>query len=438
MGTVQLKKKGTTEFAIIFVFLLVAALFLFTCQGVTDGISGLVSIWTVCAGSGLVLFGLCHAAGGLQSGICFIGYLLRCVCMLVDIYGRDYITLLHSGSDSETFALHASGLYEGWIDGNVSTKYPYAINWIYHVTGENRLLAQYANVIFWVLSAGILIRICQRFQVTESMGNMVCAVWSFLPTGILLSGILLRESAEMFFGMWSFEKFLQWMHEGKKRYCVEAFLYVLPAVILHSASVALWTVYVVVIMFWDTWTRRCRLQRKSLAVVLVLAAGLLAVIFFFRETAVWSLLFGKLGGDFSLYGITHRVFYAGGSDYLVNMDCQSWIQFVPYTLVRMFYFLFSPVPLEARGFGDIVMFLADGLPLAVIICYSLVKIRQRKEIRGYAGTALLGGCSFAGIFAWGVRNAGTALRHRYLAWSIFIIALCICCGNRKKDETEAC
>lgn len=437
METVYLKKKRTTELIIIFVLLLAVVLFLFTCQGVTDGIPEMVGIWTVCAGSGLVLLGFSHAAGGLQSSVCFIGYLLRCICMLVDVYGRDYITLLHSGSDSESFALHASGLYEGWMTGTVSTKYPYAINWIYHVTGENRLLAQYANVIFWVLSADILLRICRRFHVKENIGILICAVWSFLPTGILLSGILMRESAEMFFGMWSFERFLYWMQEGRKKYCVQAFFYVLPAVILHSASVALWLAYVIIILFWDIREQRCRIQKKTLLVFPVLAAGALTVIFFFRETAVWSLLFGKLGGDFSLYGITHRVFYAGGSDYLVNMDCQSWIQFVPYTLVRMFYFLFSPVPLEARGFGDIAMFLADGLPLAVIICYSLVKVRQKKEIRGYAGAALLGGCSFAGIFAWGVRNAGTALRHRYLAWSIFIIALCICCGNRKKDETEA-
>ena len=425
------------DFIVGFFLLLIVSLYAFTRLGVTDQLSAIVSIGVVCIGSGLVYLGFFSTIPKRSAGICYLGYLLRCICMMVDLYGRDYIMALHSGDDADTFAAHASGLYNGTLTGSVSTKYPYVINWMYHVTGENRLLVQYANVILWVLSAGILARICKRFCVKVNVEIFILTIWAVLPMGILLSSILMRESAEMFFCMWSFERFVLWMQEGKIRYCMEAFCYVLPSIILHSASVALWMTYAVVLLIWDTRLQRFRIQQKTWMMFFVMVfAGSIGLVLF-RATEAWIFLFGKLGGDFSWYGISHRVFSQGGSDYLADMDCQSWMQFVPYTIVRMFYFLFSPLPTDARGVMDLMAFLADGLPLAIIICYTLIRIKRQKEIRGYAVTAILGGLFFVAIFAWGVRNAGTAIRHRYLAWSIFIIAFALCFGNRRQNEMEA-
>lgn len=374
----QIKRKGIIEFVILTVLLMSALLFFFTCLGVTDEVPEIVSLWVICLGSGLIWMVFRWKADGMQSAIIYAGYLCRCFCMLIDLYGREYITILHSGGDSETFAQHASLLYKGEMMGWVSTKYPYVINGIYQVLGENRLCAQYINVIFWVLSAGLLMRICSRFQVRDNRRNLIYAIWSFLPTGILLSGILLRESAEMFFGMWSFERFLCWMGNGRRKYCIQAFLFAAPAIILHSASVALWITYVAVMMFWDADRQRYRWQIKTYLVLCGCVAGMLIL----RQTPVWTLLFSKLGSDFSLYGITHRVFYAGGSDYLTNMECQSWFQFVPDTLIRMFYFLFSPLPMDVRGIKDFAVFLVDGLPLAVIICCAFINAWRIKQVRG--------------------------------------------------------
>jgi len=433
MDRLRYKRRGVKEFAVLYVFLLAISLFLFTCMKVTDESAGVVSIWMAGIGSGLVLLGLWRTAGSVQCLILCAGYLLRCTCLIIDIYGRSYITLLHSGGDSEAFAQNARELYRGLQPEYVSTRYPYIINWIYHVVGENRLCAQYINVILWVLSAGILIRICNRYRVKESSKNIIYAIWAFLPTGIILSSVLLRESAEMFFGLWSFEQFLLWMDNGRRNYCIRAFICTVPAMMLHSASAAIWAAYIVVMMFWDTKKHRYRFRLKT-CLVLVISAVWLYMIW---ETPPGKLLFGHLGSGFSLSEITQARFIPGGSDYLIHMSCQSWVQFVPYTLVRMFYFLFSPLPMEARGIKDIAMFALDGLPLAVVIGKVLTSTRRKKELRGFAYAALLGGFSFAGIFAWGVRNAGTALRHRYLAWSIFILALCVSCGQTgSREETE--
>ncbi len=426
------KRKGTEAFACLFVFLLLLLLCFLTCLGVTDMAAALVSAGVIGTGSGLVLLVLWRMADGIQAAIICAGYLLRCACLWVDLYGRDVLTLMHSGGDSESFARDAAELYRGLGPEAVSTKYPYLISGIYRMTGENRFCAQYVNIVFWVLGAGILLRICRRFQVKNSACQAIGAVWALLPTGVILSSILLRESAEMFFGMWSFERFLIWMQTGRWKYCLQAWICVVPAIILHSASVALWVAYVAVMMFWDAREQRYRWQLRTGAVSVISLAGLWLV----SKTPLRPLFFAYLGVEWNLYDITHKFFVQGGSDYLVSMDCQSWGQFVPYTLLRMFYFLFSPLPPDARGFRDLVMFAMDGLPLAAVIVWSLVQSGRKRQIRRYTYAALAGGAAFAGIFAWGVRNAGTALRHRYLAWSIFIIALGISCGHldQKKER----
>lgn len=405
---------------------------IFTRLGVTDEASAAVIAMVISIGSGLVFLGFWRTASRAQCMILYAGYLLRCVCLAVDLYGRNFITLMHSGGDSEAFARNAAELYSS-IEGYVSTMYPYAINGIYQITGVNRFCAQYINVIFWALSAGILIRICSMFHTKNNMRTFIYTVWSFLPTGILLSGILLRESAEVFFGMWSFQYFLIWMKDGRWKSVIQAFICVVPAIILHSASAALWATYVMGMMFWDVKKQKYRWQMKTMLIFFISTAG----VFLLWKTPVGTLLFSKLGTEFSLYGITHRRYVVAGSDYLVDMDCQSWVQFVPYTLIRMFYFLFSPIPTQARGLQDIFSFCLDGLPLAVAICWAVCKAFKNREIQGYAYAALLGGFSFAGIFAWGVGNAGTALRHRYLAWSIFMISLCIACSYDGQKEMEA-
>lgn len=232
----------------------------------------------------------------------------------------------------------------------------------------------------------------------------------------------------MFFDLWSFERFLYWMKDGGKRYLAEAFLIVIPPIILHSAPAALWAVYVAGVMFWDVKRQRFRWQIKSAVVFACAFLCFIAII----ATPLKSLLFVYFGKDFSIYGLTHMYHEAGGSDYLGSVECSTWWQFSLYTLVRMFYFLFSPLPTEARGSLDIAAFLGDGFLLMLVILCLARKMYRNCKMRAYIGMALLGMVFLTDIFAWGVANAGTAMRHRYLVWGIMIMGLCISYSEKKR------
>lgn len=423
---IKIKRNGIVEFTCIISLVICFVLMTYTRMGVTDELTEVIWVWALLTGSGLIYCCLKQViVEKSQFIVVYSGYLLRCALDFVDVYGRKYVTLLYSGCDTEGFYYYASALYKGNEFAFVPTKYPYILNYVFQITGNNRFLGQYVNIIFWILSILIICRICNRFKTTSNARLFILLIWSFLPTSFLLTSIMLRESIEMFFGLWSFERFLAWMQEGRAGDLVKAFVYVIPAIILHLASVALWGCYFIIFLFWNTNAHRFYFQKRTGFIIVL---GFMGLIILFRSP-LSSLFFAYFGSDFSLYGLTHRLFVQGESDYLLGMDCQNWLQFVPYTLIRMFYFLFSPLPTDARGVGDIVAYLADGLPLFVMIVYTVRKLRRQDESRkGYILASLLGGFLFALIFAWGVSNAGTALRHRYLAWSIFIVALCICCG----------
>ena len=429
---IQIKRDGILVFTFIICVLIGVVLLTFTSMGVTDEIPVIIWMWMLVVGSALVYCGLKQILQDKsQLIVVYAGYLLRCLLDFVDVYGRNYITLLLSGGDADGFYIIASSLHEGMVGVPVLTKYPYVLNYIFKVTGDNRFLAQYINILFWILSVTVICRICRRFGTTQRAQLFILLVWSFLPTGLLLTSILLRESMEMFFGLWSFERFLAWMQEGRGCDIVKAFVYVIPAIILHSASVALWGCYFIIFLFWNTNTHKFFFQKKTGFLFVLGVLGLSLLI----KSPLSDLFLAYFGSDFSLYGLTHKFFVQGGTDYLVGMDCQNWMEFIPYTIIRMFYFLFSPLPTEARGMGDMIAFLTDGLPLFVIIVYITRSFRrQDASLKGYILAALLGAFMFAFIFAWGVSNAGTALRHRYLAWPIFIVALCICCGDSKYEN----
>lgn len=236
----------------------------------------------------------------------------------------------------------------------------------------------------------------------------------------------------LFFGMWSLERFLALMQDGKISNVVKSFLNVTPAIIFHSASIAHWGCYFLIFMIWNVGEKRFMFQKKTGGTLLL---GLLGIMFLLN-TSLADLLLAYFGNDYSLYHITHLYFEPGGSDYLRGMDCRNWIEFVPFTLIRMFYFLFSPLSMDMRGIVDLLAFFMDGLPLFVIIMsmvYMMKKMKgQFNTHRACLITTLLGGLMMAFIFSWGVSNAGTAMRHRYLAWSIFIVGLCIAYGSPDK------
>ena len=246
---VRIKVNTLRNAAGVFVFM--TACFICTQLGMSDKIPELMAGVVLCLGSGYIICVFRKACRSDQLFLILLaGYLLCVLCLFLDLYGRNFIPILHSGGDSEKFYKISIEYYQNNYR-DYSTNYPYIIRWIYEIFGQNRLIAQYVNVFFWFLTVVVIVGICDSFGVGEKYRLIPYMIAAFWPNWIFLSSILLRESIQIFFDALSFSFFVSWMRSGKRGKLACAFLAVIPAMLLHMASVAVWAAYVVVLSVWD-------------------------------------------------------------------------------------------------------------------------------------------------------------------------------------------
>lgn len=93
----RMSGKKINKFIVLTVLLLAVLLFLFTSWKVSDNVPEIISIWIICSGSVLLLLYWSYSIGKLQCVILYAGYVIRCICMLIDVYGRNYIMLFRGG-----------------------------------------------------------------------------------------------------------------------------------------------------------------------------------------------------------------------------------------------------------------------------------------------------------------------------------------------------
>jgi hypothetical protein len=121
-----------------------------------------------------------------------------------------------------------------------------------------------------------------------------------------------------------------------------------------------------------------------------------------------------------IYGVASA--RIGGSQYLTGISINNFWQLILYSPIYMFYFLTSPLPMDWRGFGDILAFSIDGIFYIYFLFYS-VYFSRKYRFKNYIfiGT-IISILATVFIFGVGVQNAGTAMRHRHKIVPIIIIA----------------
>ena len=93
--------------------------------------------------------------------------------------------------------------------------------------------------------------------------------------------------------------------------------------------------------------------------------------------------------------------------------------------LKMFYFMFSPIPLDWRGFGDIASFMFDSSIYVFLVgatIYGLFKsdmpLRNKIFILLFIGITVL-------VYSYGTQTAGTAMRHRNKIIPLLLITFAI-------------
>lgn len=362
-------------------------------------------------------------------------YLIRIGALIWDVYGRDVFILPSSGIDTEVFHRYGVLFSEG-ADINRGGVYFRIVGIIYRLFGIQRVTAQYFNVLLSMFSIFLVKKTLVDLELSKRTRDLSLVLLSFLPFYIIMSSILLRESVIIFLITLSLYHFIKWWKTANLLNFTVAIICPLIAALFHSGSMAPTVAYVLVYLFYSPRDKQYKFTLKS-----IVTAGI-----FFGSFLVIDQLFGagmfrqfdRINSVDDIVSVTVR----GAAGYLRWMEATGTMGMIVFSPIRMFYFIASPLPWYWRGPTDIFSFF--GSSAFYLSSYYLLfrTLRNKKKLNVQLLAALLMIALFATfMFAWGVNNAGTALRHRDKFIAIFVVAFAVGleslrCNKREKTSSK--
>ena len=367
--------------------------------------------------------------GGTYKNILIGGFLFRVLLLIVDIYGL--YGLLHSGGDSEAF--NGIAIYnQTHTEQLFRTNYTVFLTFLYSITHCSRIIAQYLNVLFGMGLLYYVWQILEKLQIDAKVIVFCLLILAFSPNFAMFSSILLREAWIHFFVILSVYFFLDWYLQSNEKAALLALASVFAAAYMHSGTLVVAAGYIVAFLTYNPRTETVQFSRQTIFSLVLLGV---AVVFLAGSTSTFASHFTSVESPDAL---NQAVNYQsdGGSVYLTWLRSDNIWMSLLFAPLKMFYFLFSPIPFNWRGLGDVIAFAIDS-SIYLFLCW---KIYQTKVT--YHSMALLKNFLMVSlmvstfVFAFGTYTAGTAMRHRAKILPVFFVAYAITATEQyiKKEE----
>jgi hypothetical protein len=287
------------------------------------------------------------------------------------------------------------------------------------------------GVIFYLYRTLIFLKLSERTV------RLFLYAACLLPELVLFSGILLRESIIIFMVSVSDYHFIKWICVNNIMNFIICVFSALVAAALHSGMIGYLACYLVAYSIFDRKKKKLRFTFRSVAPMMV---GFVFFVYLVN-VGIFTSYFGAVVASEELVdvtaGLVAKVNSIGDaeSQYLTWMSVSSPEELVMFAPLSMFYFLFSPVPMDWRGLNDMAAFFFDSF---FILCFIWIVIRNLKYAPSVKNSLIkiFSISIFVTVFihSWGVTSAGAAMRHRTKIVPVLIVMAAIAydCGYRRK------
>lgn len=348
----------------------------------------------------------------------FAGYLFRVVLLLFDIYGQNIYRLPNSGADTETFYVGAVNFAKS---GNAlhGGFFSTCMGYFFRYFGVSRIFGQFIVLLFSIVSLFYAAKTFELLKVDNQNVRTTMWIVSLLPNFAILSSIFLRESVVTMFISISLYEYVRWMKTKRERHFLLALVCIFAASRFHSGSIAAAVGYLLSRLIYNKKTGKLSLSFGSIFTSTFLLLASIFVLnkygdkFLGKFSSVDSL--SDIAGTYSRGGASYAQ-YVGNSNNPLNM--------VIYTIPRIVFFLFSPMPWMWRGISDIIAFCFSSCFYLWTICSFISFLRRgEQENRALVITLFIVAMCAAFVFGWGVSNSGTACRHREkmeVVWAVLL------------------
>lgn len=361
--------------------------------------------------------------------ILFLSYLIRLFFLFFDLYGREIFILPNSGLDSEIF--HEAAI-QGLMSGDFGRGhiYSYFISIMYSFFGNERIISQYFNVLLSMHAILLVYKTMDLYKINDKAKNVAITFIALFPNFAILSSILLRESIIIFLYVLSFYCFTKYLMENNVALLLGSYAAGLLVSVFHSGSIFLVVAYTVFLILYDQQTGQFNLKMKS-----ILLSMSFAFLFLFLFQNYYDVFFSKFS-NIEEVGDVIDIYVMGESGYSTGFAIGNPIlNFVVNTPLRVFYFVFSPLPWDWRGVTDVLAFFLSSLfyGYTLYLGFRSLFIRNIPNKNIVFTVLLIIGVGLF-VFAWGVSNAGTALRHRDKFVGLFTVLLALVINTREQGS----
>ncbi len=358
-------------------------------------------------------------------------YIFRLFLLFWDLFFRNVFKLPNSGADTEHFYNISIRISSG-----INIKYMFfttCIGNLFKIIGISRLYVQFLLMLCSMITLYIICIIFSKLRISREVQYKILLIISLLPNFAILSSIFLRESLVTMFVTISVYFFICWMQENKNKYFIFSFIMVLIAATFHSGVIALLAGYMVIQYMYVKDEAKFLFNIKNMLPVLIFI-----IIFVYLYQNHSETFFTKMQNIDSIEDISENI-ERGDSSYAKYVGASTGIKgMLLYSLPRIFYFLFSPLPWQWRGIQDILAFAFSSMFYVYIFFtvynYILIEKQNKKSLNHNILVSLVIIFLFSSfVFAWGCNNSGTATRHRDKMMSIYAIMLAIMNNQSKKN-----
>lgn len=345
------------------------------------------------------------------------GYMLRIALLLFDLYGRNIYCLPNGGSDAEYFYILALRVSKG--ASNTSSYLPLLTGTLFRILGTSRLYIQFLLTLNSVVSLHMADRLMRFVKVDDRHRKTAMYILCLLPNYAILSVLFLRESTVTMLIAISLLLFVRWWSGKSEINFLGAFLFIILASLFHSGAMGVAMGYILVCFFYNRTSAQFRLSVKTVLPSLVFMLILVYLYNNYADELFKKMLDVETISDVAAVaekGGSSYAAYVGNSDNLFNM--------IIYTPIRMLMFQFSPFIWQIRGVSDIIALCFDST-FYIYTYYQTIRyiaIRAPKH-RSLIIVLFIIGLMVSFVFAWGVTNTGTAIRHRDKMIVIYAVLL---------------
>lgn len=361
--------------------------------------------------------------------IILLAFTLRVILIVLNV-----LTGVNDSISGDALAFHDSGVDLSQGGSYSKGTYSYFLGFLYSLIGPRKIVAEYLNVLLGLGAIIGLARIVDYIGISQKGGKLVIVIISFSLFCMLYDSSLLRESWPRCFIAWSIYYFIRWFDKGKLKYSLLTVGCVLAAAYMHSGTLFLLLGYLVAFATYSHKHKQGRLSFKSLVVIALIVGG---GMFIFTFTDVFTAKIDQAVKQEAVeQALSNYARSTGRSAYLTNVNPENKTQIILYSPLKMFYFMFSPLPMDIGTALDVVAFTTDSMVYFLLLWFvfrnSKVTARSKTMIR-YLSISLF---FTVLVYGYGTWNSGTAIRHRAKLLPFILVMYAVTKREKERVKTR--